>query len=135
LKISSYLLINLIFTGVIASVIIYSLVFSPDKDNHPVKSGSAWFTEKDTISTGLSRSFSAIVRLELKKARHYNPYGLRIFSFFIIQLLLRVGTSFYLQYAGPSRRKFLPIVDACVSAILFAGFFLPFLREVLLQLF
>jgi hypothetical protein len=119
----SYLLINLLFAGIILAVIAYSLVFGGEK-THPVPSGSELLTGKHSFSTGLSRSFSAIVRLNFEQARAYNPYGLRIFMFFLAQLVMRVTAFFLTRYLN---RPVLIITDTVLSVLLFIVLFWPFI--------
>ena len=41
-------------------------------------------------SRGLTRAFSQIIRFNFQEAIAFNPYSLKIFLFFIIQLFLRI---------------------------------------------
>jgi len=82
---NNYLKINFIFIGVIVLIITYSVVFSASHP-HPIHS----FYSTPVISTGLSRAFSEIVRLNFVAAKNYNPYSLKLFTFFLVQLLMRV---------------------------------------------
>jgi len=123
----SYLLINIIFIGVIISIITYSLVFSADDLKYPVPSGSTLLTREVSPSAGLSRSFSEIVRFNFGEAKLYNPYGIRLFSFFAIQLLLRIGAIFIALHFSLRRRQFLILADATLSILLFILFFCPFI--------
>ena len=108
--------INLIFAGIILCIFIYSGIFSPEKANHPIPSGYTLLTGKPTKSTGLSRAFSAIMQLEFNKALSYNEESLKVFSFFIVQLLFRfLFTLIYArwQYRGVIR------ADIILSILLF----------------
>ena len=78
------------FGVIFAGILVYSAVYSPDRGNHPLPSAYRLVTGEKTISTGLSRSFSALVRLRFDDAREFNPYGPRIFLFFATELLLRI---------------------------------------------
>ena len=113
-----YHIINLCFAGIIIMIFIYSGIFSAQKDNHPIKSTCEILTGQPCESTGLSRSFSEIVRFEFESALSYNKYGIRIFLFFLIQLFLRllVSLSFY--------KKVLPtyllvIIDSIIAVGLY----------------
>src|SRR5512133_2984134 len=108
-----YLIINLLFAGVIVLVLAYSGIFSPDKDNYPVTCIHEKLTGLPCVSCGLSHSFSLIVRGRIDEAYQWNIYGMRIFLFFAAQLILRIAFSFfYTKY--PDTRKQLIIVD-CVG--------------------
>ena len=115
----SYHTINLSFAGIILLIFLYSGIFSAEKNNHPIKSSCAHIEGHPCKSEGLSRSFSEIVRFKFESAKAYNKYGIRIFSFFFIQLFLRVAASFLLYYQLIKRNK-LVILDSIVSAILYA---------------
>ena len=99
-----YLIINIIFAGVILLIFLYSGFFSPDKDNYPVICIHEKITGEPCVSCGLSHSFSLIVRGRIEEAYKWNRYGMRIFLFFALQLVMRVAFSiFYLKY--PDTRK------------------------------
>ena len=85
--------INLSFAGIIFLIFLYSGIFSVEKNNHPIKSACETIIGKPCKSTGLSRAFSEIVRLRFESAKKYNPYSLKIFTFFLIQFLLRFFVS------------------------------------------
>jgi len=116
---SSYQLINLIFTGIILLVFLYSGIFSPQEANHPIPSSSSLVFGKKTPSTGLSRAFSEIVRLNFNKAKSYNPYSLEVFFFFFVQFFLRIG--FLIIYSMLKNKKLqgLIIFDSLLSGVLF----------------
>jgi hypothetical protein len=121
-----YLLINIIFAGVILLIFAYSGIFSPDKDNYPVICIHEKITGEPCVSCGLSHSFSLIVRGRVKEAYLWNPNGMRVFLFFALQLVLRAGFSmFYLKY--PDTRKQLIIIDCIGSGIIFLVAFWPFI--------
>ncbi|MCK5168313.1 MAG: DUF2752 domain-containing protein [Bacteroidales bacterium] len=88
-----YHIINLCFAGIIIMIFIYSGIFSAEKDNHPIKSTCEILTGQPCESTGLSRSFSEIVRFKFESAKSYNKYGIKVFLFFLIQLLIRLLVS------------------------------------------
>jgi hypothetical protein len=125
----SYLIINIIFAGVILLIFLYSGFFSPDKDNYPVICIHEKITGEPCVSCGLSHSFSLIVRGRVEEAFNWNLYGMRIFLFFALQLVMRVGFSFfYLKY--PDTRRQLIIVDCIGSGIMFFVAFWPFLVSI-----
>jgi hypothetical protein len=125
-----YLLINIFFAGVILLIFAYSGFFSPEKDNYPVVCLHEKVTGQPCISCGLSHSFSLIVRGKVGEAYHWNRYGMRIFLFFVAQLVLRVAFSiFYLKYA--ETRKQLIIIDCIGSGIIFFVAFWPFIASII----
>ena len=128
-----YLIISLVFAGIILSVILYSLVFSPDTTRHPVPSGSHWLAGEASMSTGLSRSFSSIVRFDLESARRQNPFGIRIFAFFLVQLLMRIAAILVVTRAVSWVRGY-AWADAVATMCLFLVTFFPFFVEMLKQL-
>jgi hypothetical protein len=122
-----YLLINLIFTGVILLVFVYSGFFSPVKDNYPVVCIHEKLTGEPCISCGLSHSFSLVLRGKISEAYDWNVYGFRVFIFFASQLLMRIVFSiFYLKY--PDTSKQLITYDISISIMLFLVTFLPYIE-------
>ena len=67
---------------------------------------------------GLSRSFSEIVNLNFDQAKSHSQYGIPIFLFFLIQLIIRLGISVILLTDIISK-KMISIMDAIISLILF----------------
>jgi hypothetical protein len=127
-----YLLINLILTGVILLVFLYSGFFSPVKDNYPVVCIHEKLTGEPCVSCGLSHSFSLIVRGRISEAYNWNIYGLRVFIFFAAQLLMRiVFSAFYIKY--PDTNKQLITYDIGISVMLFLVSFLPFIEYLINQ--
>jgi hypothetical protein len=125
-----YLLINTIFAGVIILIIVYSGFFSPDKNNYPVICIHEKITGEQCISCGLSHSFSLIVRGRITEAYQWNIYGMRVFLFFISQLILRASFSvFYLTYSDT--RKHLILIDCIGSGLLFLIVFWPFIANII----
>jgi hypothetical protein len=125
-----YLLINIFFAGVILLIFAYTGFFSPEKDNYPVVCLHEKVTGQPCVSCGLSHSFSLIVRGRVGEAYHWNRYGMRIFLFFVAQLVLRMAFSiFYLKYA--ETRKQLIIVDCTGSCIIFFMAFWPFIVSII----
>ena len=127
---NQYLLMNLVFAGVILLVLGYSAIFSPDTNNYPVVCVHEKLTGLPCASCGLSHSFSLIVRGRIAEAVMWNSYGIRIFLFFIAQLLMRVVFSVtYLK--SPDTRRNLITFDIAGSIILFLISFYPFIRHLL----
>jgi len=91
-------------------VMIYSIVFSPDKDDYPVTCIHEKLTGEPCVSCGLSHSFD--------EAYQWNVYGMRVFLFFALQLIMRIAFSlFYVRFTGT--RKQLIIMDIIGSILLF----------------
>lgn len=125
-----YLIINIFFAGVILLIIAYSGFFSPDKNNYPVICLHEKLTGEPCFSCGLSHSFSLIVRGRIDEAYQWNIYGMRVFIFFMSQLILRVVFSiFYLRY--PETRKQLIVIDCIGSGIIFLISFWPFIASII----
>lgn len=125
-----YILINIIFAGVMLLILVYSGIFSPEKDNYPVTCIHEKLTGEPCISCGLSHSFSLIVRGRINEAYHWNIYGMRVFLFFISQLFMRIiFLLVYLRY--PDIRKQLIIYDCVVSGIIFLISFWPFISNII----
>lgn len=128
-----YLLINIIFAGIIILVMAYSGIFSPVKDNYPVVCIHEELTGEPCASCGLSHSFSLIVRGQLDEALTWNRYGLRVFIFFAAQLVLRIAFSFwYIRY--PHNRSALVLTDSAGSSIMFLLAFWPFIRWMVIMI-
>lgn len=129
-----YLLINIIFSGVILLILLYSGIFSPEKDNYPVTCVHEKLTGEPCISCGLSHSFSLIVRGRIGEAYQWNAFGMRVVLFFISQLFMRVTFLLvYLRY--PDIRKQLIIYDCVVSGIIFLISFWPFMTSIVKGVF
>jgi hypothetical protein len=124
-----YLILNIFFAGVIILIFIYSGIFSPDQNNYPVVCLHEKLTGKPCFSCGLSHSFSLIFRGRIHEAYQWNIYGMRVFLFFVSQLLLRIFFSLnYLKYNNT--RKQLIIIDSIGSAVIFLITFWPFLENI-----
>ncbi len=113
-----YHIINLCFAGIIIMIFIYSGIFSAEKENHPIKSACKTITGEPCKSTGLSRSFSKIVRFKFESAKSYNKFGIKIFLFFLIQLFLRFITSLIVHYKIITQKR-LVFMDSLVSSGLY----------------
>jgi hypothetical protein len=118
----NYKIINLSLAGIILCIFIYSGLFSPEESKHPIPSFYTQITSQNSPSTGLSRSFSAILRGNLQQANTYNPFGLHIFLFFAIQFIFR-SLSFILIKEKLSWIKPYIFMDITLSLI---GFYLAF---------
>jgi hypothetical protein len=124
-----YLILNIFFAGVIILMIAYSGIFSPDQNNYPVVCIHEKITGQPCFSCGLSHSFSLIVRGRIGEAYQWNIYGMRVFLFFISQLILRIGFSlYYLKYTNTQKQ--LIIIDSIGSGALFLITFWPFIENI-----
>jgi len=124
---STYGILNLVIGLIPLAIILYSFLYTPDKQYRPIPSGSLLFSENPVISTGLSRSFSAAVRLDFEAAINYNPYGIRIFLFFIIQLFMRMAGWILCHRVSDKTLAFLIPADILLSISMFLVSFWPFL--------
>ena len=128
-----YHLINIVFAGVIVIVLAYSGIFSPDRNNYPVVCMHELLTGEPCFSCGLSHSFSLIVRGRIAEAYEWNIYGMRVFLFFVSQLIFRL-VFLRLSVKYPESRKQLIIYDSVTSGLLFLISFWPFLKNTFLTL-
>lgn len=118
IKNEPYHIINICFAGIIILILIYSGIFSAEKGNHPIKSACETISGEPCITTGLSRSFSEIVRFKFKSAKSYNKFGIKIFLFFFIQFFLRIIASLILYLKILNNRQ-LVLLDSIISAGLY----------------
>jgi hypothetical protein len=123
-----YLIINIFLAGVILLVLAYSGFFSPDQNNYPVVCLHEKLTGEPCVSCGLSHSFSLIVRGRIDEAYRWNTYGMRVFIFFISQLILRVAFSIY-YIKNTATRNQLILADCIGSGLFFMIAFWPFLAR------
>ena len=107
-------------------IIIYSGIFSAEKQNHPIPSIHTRLTGQPTMSTGMSRAFSEIVRGHILKAKEYNPYCIRIFLFFAIQFLLRITITIALNLKL-LKYNTIRVADISLSILLFLVCFKDFI--------
>jgi hypothetical protein len=122
-----YLKINLSLAIIIVLVLGYFAVFSPSGNNYPVSCIHERITGKPCPSCGLSHSLSLILRGNILQAYDWNPYGVRVFIFFISQLMMRVVFSIYYLSDRESGKQLI-IFDITGSVIIFLITFIPFMR-------
>ena len=121
-----YLVINMAFALIIALILLYSLVFSPLRDNYPIPCIHERISGEKCPSCGISHSFSLIVRGRIAEAYTWNSRGMSVFVFFVAQLLLRI--SFSRSYMkNPDSRRQLIITDITGSSLMFLIAFMPFI--------
>ena len=97
-------------------IFFYAGFFRAD-DSYPVPSQYRIITGKKAKSSGLSRAFSEMIRLNFQKAKYYHENSWEVFTFFFVQLFLRV--LFFVSYNRTRKKKILIRFDATGSAILF----------------
>ena len=129
-----YLILNIFFSGVIAIVIAYSGIFSPDLNNYPVVCIHEKLTGQPCFSCGLSHSLSLILRGRLAEARTWNVFGMRVFLFFVAQLILRIVFSLFYITRQDTRQQLI-ILDSVGSGILFLLTFWPFMANIVMTFF
>lgn len=117
-----YHTINIALGSVVLGIVLYSLLFRGN--NHPIPALFTQITGLIPPSKGLSASFSEIARGNLEAAALLNPYGLRIFAFFIIQLFTRVLVSIAIEGGWLKFHQIL-IIDSTYSIALFGFCFAP----------
>jgi hypothetical protein len=129
-----YHIINLFFAGVIVMILAYSGIFSPDWDNYPVVCIHEKLTGHPCFSCGLSHSFSLIVRGRIQEAYTWNQYGMRVFLFFISQLIFRLDF-LRLSVKYPENRRQLVVYDSIGSVLIFLISFWPFITSIFRSVF
>jgi hypothetical protein len=129
-----YFIINLILAGVIMIIMGYSFFYSPDENRYPVPCIHEKITGEPCPSCGLSHAFSLIVRGRIDEALEWNSQALRVFLFFAVQLVMRIGLGLVAMSGSEKLRK-LTVADAAVSSVMAIATFYPFLRSLWLILF
>ena len=124
----AYFTVNIILGGVILLIMGYSAVFSPVKDSYPVVCIHEQITGQPCPSCGLSHAFSLIERGKFHEAGLWNPYGMQIFLFFAIQLIMRAGLAVWL-YTGERATRIVGIADAVISALMAVTVFILFCQH------
>lgn len=118
----NYKIINLSLAGILFCIFIYSGIFSPEESKHPIPSFFTQITHENSPSTGLSRSFSAIIRGDIQLAKEFNPIGLHIFLYFALQFIFRVLSFLLIKETFSWIKPFISL-DITLSII---GFYLAF---------
>ncbi len=118
-----YIRVDRFFLVLFAAIFLYAAVYPP-AGGHPVPSFYTLLTGDPSPTAGLSRSFSALVRGEVARARALSPYGLPLFLFFSLQLLMRAVVLVLLVKQKKDPRSLLR-VDLWFSFFLFAGCYAP----------
>ena len=118
----TYHIINLCFVILVLGILLYSLLFRGN--NHPIPALLTRLTGLVPPSKGLSASFSEIVRGNFISATLLNPNGIRVFSFFVIQLFLRILVSIFIKNEWIKISR-VAIIDIVLTTALFAYCFAP----------
>lgn len=129
-----YLVINIFFSLFIAGVMLYSIIFSPEKNNYPVVCVHEKITGQECVSCGLSHSFSLIMKGRIDEASQWNANGLRVFLFFLLQFMFRIGFSVAFVL-NPRYRTEIILADSIATSLMFIIAFMPFIRWIVLMLF
>jgi hypothetical protein len=129
-----YLIINIFLAGVVLLILAYSGIFSPVKNNYPVACIHEILTGQPCASCGLSHSLSLIIRGRPDEAAQWNIYGMRVFIFFVSQLILRIAFSIIYMNNLLLKRQLI-IYDIVGSAIMFVLAFMPFMRWIVSNIF
>ena len=109
---------NLIFAGIILAIFIYSGIYSPDKNNHPIKCIHEELLGAKCPTCGMSRGFSAIVRGHINDALVYQQNSVSVFLFFLLQMVFRL-TSIWLLLKTKIQLKIITNTDITLSLLLF----------------
>ncbi len=122
-----YRKINLIFAGIMICIFIYSGIFAYIPQQPFIPSFHKLLTGESSLSTGLTRSFMAIMRFDFKLARYFNPHGPAIFLFFFLQLCMRLFLYSFIPKNFYTVKEILTL-DLILSIGMFLFFFEPFIR-------
>ena len=125
----AYLKVNIILGGVIILIMIYSLLFSPDKNDYPIACIHEVITGQECVSCGLSHSFSLILQGRIDEANQWNSNGMRVFFFFGAQLFLRFLFSVTVYLCSQYRRHIIAS-DISISIFFFLFTFFPFIKSI-----
>lgn len=118
-----YFIINIMLAIFFTAIFMYSTIFSAGADNHPI---DCYFAQHglQCPTCGISRGFSEIMRGRIDDALVYNQYSLRLFIFFLLQLIIR--TIIILQFKKLNNKTFI-IIDIISSTIILIYSFYPIL--------
>lgn len=120
----NYRIVNLILAGLFLLIFSYSALFAPTGGNHPVPSFFTELTGENSPSTGLSRSFSAIIRGDIQLSKDFNSLGIPIFLFFFVQMLFRTLSLFIAKEKNVSIKLYI-VIDIILSILSFYLVFKP----------
>jgi hypothetical protein len=121
---------------VLLGILSYSALFSAARSNYPIPGSLETLRTSKEISSGLSRSFSELMRGRIDSAREYNEHGPRIFLFFLVQVFMR--PFFLFLYLRNHHGITWVYLDAGTCIVLFLIAFWPFIcrfKEVVVSVF
>lgn len=130
----AYFAVNVIFAGVILLIMGYSAFYSPDRNNYPVVCIHEKLTGEPCPSCGLSHAFSLIIRGRVDEALQLNSASLRVFLFFVLQLIMRIAIGIW-NLVTDRWLKQITWIDALTSSVMVIFAFYPFLRALWMALF
>lgn len=113
-EIDSYKKINMIFTVIIMFIFFYCFIMPFLNFGFP--SSCEGMPLAYCKSRGLTRAFSQILRLKFKEAIAFNSYSIKIFLFFLVQLIARFSINKLLK---PSNLKKVLTLDIILSTLFF----------------
>jgi hypothetical protein len=129
----AYLAVNVIFAGVILLIMGYSGFYSPDENNYPVVCVHEKITGEPCPSCGLSHAFSLIIRGRVDEALQLNSASLRVFLFFVLQLIMRIALGTWNMVTDRWLKQIIWF-DAVTSSAMALFAFYPFLRALWMAL-
>ena len=130
----AYFAVNIILAGVILLIMGYSGFYSPDENEYPVVCIHEKLTGEQCPSCGLSHAFSMIIRGRIDEALLLNGASLRVFLFFALQLVMRIGIGIRSFVTGRWLKQ-IARADIVVSSAMVLYAFYPFLRALWTGLF
>jgi len=130
----AYFAVNVIFAGVILLIMGYSAFYSPDKSSYPIVCIHEKLTGEPCPSCGLSHAFSLIIRGRVDEALQLNSASLRVFLFFVLQLIMRIAIGIW-NLVTDRWLKQITWIDALTSSVMVIFAFYPFLRALWMALF
>jgi hypothetical protein len=105
----------------------YSAFYSPDGNSYPVVCIHEKLTGEPCPSCGLSHAFSLIIRGRVDEALQLNSASLRVFLFFVLQLIMRIALGIW-SLVTDRWLKQITWIDALTSSVMAIFAFYPFLR-------
>jgi len=113
-EIDSYKKINIIFIAIIMFIFFYCLLVP--LLNFGLPSSCEGMPLSYCKSRGLTRAFSQILKFNFSAALAYNPYSIKIFLFFLVELIMRLLINYKLKL---NNIKLIVRLDVVCSALLF----------------
>jgi hypothetical protein len=119
-----YLAVNIAFLLILITVLMYS--YSLHSFREHIVCIHHKYLGINCPSCGLTRSFSAILHHDIAAARQCNIYGMRLFLFFAVQIILRITALALVLFFSRKIRLFV-LLDWMISLVLFVYCFYPFI--------